>query len=186
MTGSGKTVLAKYYLAGDPNVIIFDTKGEFSYSDIVPDVPVFEHLKDLENFQEGKAIYRPCLEELNEDYYEEFFKWIYMRKYTRVLVDELMSFATQTYVPFYLKGILTRGRERHTAAWCCTQRPATIPLVCITEATHFFIFQLNYINDRKRLVDSTGRTEFLEILPPFVFWYYNVKSGTPIKSRLKL
>lgn len=186
MTGSGKTVVAKYYLAGEDNVIILDTKGTFDYSDVLPNIPVFEKLSDLMSFEEGKAIYRPRYEELNKDYYEAFFKWIYFRTNTIVLVDELMSISTQTYCPEYLKAILTRGRERKTSAWCCTQRPATIPIVCFTESTHFFIFRLNNINDRRRLVESVGCLEFADILPKYVFWYYNIEMDEPIKSTLKL
>lgn len=186
MTGSGKTVVAKYYLAGEDNVIIFDTKGEFDYSDILPNIPVFETLSELMKFEEGKAIYRPRFEELNKEYYEAFFKWIYFRKNTIVLVDELMSFTTQTYIPEYLKAILTRGRERRTSAWCCTQRPATIPIVCISEATHYFIFRLNVFSDRERLKNSIGCEEFMQVLPQYVYWYYNIGMDKPIKSKLIL
>lgn len=186
MTGSGKTVVAKYYLAGETNVIILDTKGTFDYSDVLPNIPVFDKLADLIKFEDGKAIYRPRYEELNKEFYEAFFKWIYFRQNTIVLVDELMSISTQTYCPEYLKAIWTRGRERHTSVWACTQRPATIPVVAFTESSHFFIFRLNNINDRRRLVESIGAEEFLQILPKYVFWYYNIEMDKPIKSKLKL
>lgn len=186
MTGSGKTVLAKYYLAGEENVIIFDTKATFTYEDIIPNIPIFDNLNDLMKFKEGKAIYRPRFQELNNEFYETFFNWIYQRRNTIVLVDELMSFTTQTYLPEGLKAILTRGRERHTSAWCCTQRPATIPIVCMSEATHYFIFRLNVFADRERLKKSIGCEEFMEVLPKFVFWYYNTALDKPIKSKLVL
>jgi hypothetical protein len=135
---------------------------------------------------EGKFIYRPVLDELNKEYYEVFFKWIYFRRNTIVLIDELMSFTTPTYCPEYLKGIYTRGRELNVTAWACTQRPKNIPLICMSEATHFFIFRLNIEDDRKRLVEVAGCKEFMELLPKHVYWYYNINLDYPIKSKLVL
>lgn len=184
-TGTGKTVLAKLYSQSIPNVIVLDTKGTFVWEG-VGEIPVFERLADLMKFQEGKAIYRPIHSEMTKEFYERFFEWIYIRKNTTVLVDELMSFATNTYCPEYLKAILTRGRERNTNAFLCTQRPKTIPLVCISELTHFFVFSLNVEDDRKRIMEVVGAKEFLQIPPKHYFWYYNVEMDRPYMATLKI
>lgn len=186
MTGSGKTVCAKHYLAGQKNVIVYDTKGTFNWGDLIPDIPIFTSLNELMTFGDGKAIYRPDYNELDKEYTEAFFKWIYFRRNCWVLVDELMSFCTERYIPEFLKAILTRGRERNTSTWCSTQRPKTIPLVCISEATHHFIYRLNVKSDRDRIKEVIGAEEFEQILPKYVFWYYNINMDKPVKAKLVL
>jgi hypothetical protein len=186
MTGSGKSVLNKVYLAGYPNVICLDTKGDVEW-DEAGDIPIFDELADLIKFGEGKAIYRPRFEELNTEYYEKFFEWVYYRMNTIVWIDEIMSISDNAhYIPKYAKAILTRGRSRNTAIWGATQRPKTIPLVYMSEASHFFIFRLNLEADRKRVMEIIPHEEINQMIPPFKFWYYNHRLETPIKAQLKL
>lgn len=188
MTGSGKTYLAETYLASYPNVIALDTKGFIDWS-IAGYVPVYERLVDLQNFGEGKAIYRPAPEEMNEDFYNLFFKWVYERQNTICYIDELMSVATASTVPFYLKAILTRGRQRNTSCWALTQRPSGIPLITMSEATHYFIFDLKLEEDRERIRRITG-SDLFEYKPSeygklkgikkdYLFFYYNAKMDDP-------
>ena len=185
-TGSGKTYLTQAYTAAFENVVVYDTKGMFNWGGFVKDVPVFESLKELMEFKQGKCIYRPNINELNKEYYERFFEWIYWRKNCWVNCDELMSFTDTTYIPFYLKAIYTRGRERNTSVWGCTQRPKTIPLVCMSEATHYFIFSLKLLADRKRVQEFIPHDEILEEIQrdSHQFYYYNDKLDKPIKAKL--
>ena len=187
-TGSGKTFLAETYLASYKNVIVLDTKGFFDWS-LVGDVPIFDSLKDLEKFGEGKAIYRPNIFEMTDEYYNKFFEWIYLRQNCIVYIDELMSIATSSQIPFYLKAILTRGRQRMTACWVSTQRPKTVPIICLSEATHFFIFDLQMEDDRNRIASVAG-SELFEYTPTqyarmnkiskdYLFWYYNYRMDNP-------
>lgn len=185
-TQSGKTFCATVYLAGFKNVIVLDTKGLFSFDSIVKDVPLFTQLEDLMKFGEGKAIYRPRFEELNEEYYERFFKWIYERMNTICYVDELMQICKNASdIPEYAKGILTRGMERNTAMWSATQRPKTIPLPFMSEATHFFIFRLQLDVDKKRVQEIIPSEEIMQSIPLHKFWYYNHNLDKPVFAELK-
>ncbi|HEX9253020.1 MAG TPA: hypothetical protein VF870_12305 [Ignavibacteriaceae bacterium] len=192
-SGTGKSKLAEIYTAGMDNVIVLDTKGDFKYSQL-PNVPVFESLEELQTFKEGKAIYRPNIQELNSTYYELFFEWIYFRKNCTCLVDEILDVCPNSFsIPFYAKAILTRGRSRNTQMWGCTQRPKGIPTVFLSEAIHYFVFDLNTKDDRKRIVENTGSTVFennpndKSLGEEYFFYYYNVKHmEIPIKARLKL
>jgi len=184
MTGSGKTFCNKVYLAGYPNVIVLDTKGTFNWEQ-VEDCPVVEKIKDLENYQGGKIIYRPCFEELDKEYYEAFFKWCYDIKNVIVYVDEIMSISDNaSYIPKFAKAILTRGRERNTALWGATQRPKTIPLVYMSEATHFFIFKLNLEADRKRVMEIIPHNEIMQDISKREFWYFNTEMNKPRLAKL--
>jgi hypothetical protein len=186
MNGSGKTYLTQVYAAGMDNVIVLDTKGTFKW-DLIPDAPIFTHLKDLMQFGIGKAVYRPCWQELNAEYYNAFFKWCYLRKNTRVIVDEAMQVCPgPNVIPEYYKAILTRGRELKVTVWSCTQRPKTIPTVIMSEAYHFFIFMLNMKADRERINEVIGQEEIINFVPDqYDFWYYNIKMKRPQLARLK-
>jgi hypothetical protein len=184
MTGSGKTFTLENYLVGERNVIVHDTKGTFSWKGLSEDI-IIDNLNDLQYFKEGKAIYRPRFEELEKEYYEEFYKWIYFRQNCIVYQDEIMSVSdNSTYVPMYAKAILTRGRERKTSMWGATQRPKTIPLVYMSEATHFFIFKLQLDADRKRVQEIIPHDEILVDIPKRQFWYFNTEMDKPVLARL--
>lgn len=184
-TQSGKTYCARAYLAGFKNVIVLDIKGLFDFKGFVDDVPIYDRLDDLLSFGEGKAIYRPRFEELTPDYYNRFFQWIYNRKNTIVYVDELMGVCENASdVPPYAKAILTRGMERNTAMWASTQRPKTIPLVFMSEATHFFIFRLQLDVDKKRVQEIIPADEIMQDIPLHKFWYYNHNLDKPIYAEL--
>lgn len=181
MTGSGKTYLAQVYLMNTPHdVFVLDTKGTFNW-DLVPDdkkqvITTFDEFDNL-NTNVSKYIYRPIWEELDEYYYNEFFKFCMQRKNCIILIDEGMqvSKSASSIIEWY-KGALTRGRELNVSVWTLTQRPANIPIVVFSESTHYFIFKLNNIMDRKRLSDYTGYTEFL--IPPDIkhsFLYFNTQ-----------
>ena len=189
-TGCGKSELAQIYLSGKENVICLDTKGTENWLRI-PDVAIFERLEDLMNFGIGKAIYRPRWEELNAEYYNSFFEWIYKRGNTDVWVDEITSICPNANtIPDFYKGCLTRGRTLGISIWSLTQRPKDIPLVVMSEAKHFYIFDLNMESDRKRIMEIVSAPE-LKLLPskvfePFAFWYYNFSMDIPVIGKINI
>lgn len=183
-TGSGKTFLARNYLAGYENVVVLDTKGTLTWEE-AEEVTVVTHLADISRAETGKIIYRPVWEELAEEFYNAFFRWCYERGNTIVWVDEVMSVCPNAHrIPEFYKAILTRGRELNVAAWSITQRPANIPLVIMSESTHFFVFDLNLEEDRKRLTEITGMIELSKKPGKYNFWYARIDADRPIKARL--
>jgi hypothetical protein len=190
MTGSGKTFLAKAYLSGYDNVIVLDTKEDFSFEPFLKDdqYTYYYTLSELQEHKQGIAIYRPIVEEMNEDSYDDFFKWVYRRKNTIVYVDEVVDVARSSLtVPFYAKAIIQKGRSRNTAMWASTQRPKNIPIIFMSEATHYFIFALKMSGDRERLYEVIQDRKILEPLKKekHEFWYYTDTMETPRKAVLK-
>lgn len=191
-TGSGKSFLKQAYLSGYKNVISLDLKGKLTYKPFLDDVPVIDNLEDLMKVGEGKYIYRPRFQEIEDtSYIERFFEWIYNRQNTIVDIDEIMALTEMSgsnYIPRYAKAILTRGRERNTALWGATQRPKTIPLVYMSEATHFFVFSLKLEADRKRIQEIIPYPEIMEEIQKHThqFWYYNDRMDKPIKASMKV
>lgn len=186
-TGSGKTYLTRKYLAGYKHVVVLDTKGKIEW----PEIPEEEKtlvtkLSELEKAQTPKIIYRPNWSELDFAYYDAFFQWVYARQNTIVWVDEVMSICPNPLkIPSYYKACLTRGRELGIGVWSLTQRPAGIPLVVMSEATHFFVFELNMKEDRKRLTEITGMVQFMQKPKKYHFWYYNSEMDNPVLAVLK-
>lgn len=187
MTGSGKTFLSKVYLAGnDKQVFALDSKGTFEWEQIPEKlITLITHLSELPAAaQKYKyVVYRPVSEELDFEFYNAFFKFCYDLRNCTVYVDEAAQICpSPTKIPDGYKSILTRGRELNVNVWSATQRPANLPILIYSEASHWFIFKLNAVQDRKKLVEFSGYEEFNDILPEHVFNYFNAVTGKPPKK----
>jgi energy-coupling factor transporter ATP-binding protein EcfA2 len=204
MTGSGKSQLAEIYLAGEnfPHVVMLDTKGQvyerrkkrqpiWRGLEEKEDFTVVEHLKDLGTVETDKIVYAPHFQEQDLDHYNSLLKWIYQRENTTLWVDEMMEVSPSAHkYPEYIKALYTRGRSKDVGVWACAQRTLDIPAIILANTTHFFVFDLNQPQDRKKMADSTGVPEF-QIKPSTVggkysFWYFNYKMDKPQIAKLQL
>lgn len=199
MTGSGKSVLAEIYLAGfQTSVVKLDTKGEAYerrkkgqelWRGLVEgkDFTVVEYLKDLEQVETLKVIYAPHFTEQDQEHYDALLKWVYLRENTTLWIDELMEVApSANRFPPYLKGVYTRGRSKEVSVWSCSQRSLEIPGSVIGNTTHFFVFNMNQPQDRKKLADATGIMEFYEQPGQYNFWYFRLGDTHATLGTLKL
>ena len=195
MTGSGKSYFCENYLRGETYVIKLDTKREFeerkrqgvtAWSGLVEgeDFSIVEHLDDIYSVETDKIIYAPVFDELEEAYYNEFFRFCFERENTIVWVDELMSITSAQKIPAQLKRITTQGRSKNVGLWTCTQRPSGVPQIVPANSTHVVGYNVRLKADRQRLVDITGCPEFYEPLPKYVFWYYKVGMTHAVKMKL--
>lgn len=200
-TGTGKTWLARKYLTGYKNVVCLDTKGTTIWPELPgtkwndstkqlidggKEISLIRRLDQIESVDTPKLIYRPDPQEMTEEYYDAFFKWVYYRRHTVVWIDELLSIGTPYKMPFHYKACLTRGRELNVGVWSLTQRPSGIPTLAMSEATHFIVFDLNMPQDRHKIAEITGMTEFLEKpsteYGKYSFWYHNVEHDSAIPA----
>jgi len=178
MTQSGKTTAAMEYLKNEETQIyVLDTKGKFNWK--VNNTHELIVINDFDKFSKHnktkrKVVYRPVWEQLNIDYYNAFFEFCMKRQKCIILVDEAMQVCpSANKIPEWYKGALTRGMELNVGVWSLSQRPSKIPSEIISEATHYFIFRLNKIEDRERISDYTGYDEFFKIPEKYHFWYFN-------------
>jgi DNA helicase HerA-like ATPase len=198
MTGSGKSVLAEVYLAGFQNVVKLDTKGEVYerrkkgeevWRGLVEgkDFTVVEHLADLSEVKTPKIIYAPHFTEQTLEHYDALLKWVYDRENTTIWVDELMEVCPSAMkYPPYIKAIMTRGRSKNVSMWALAQRTIDIPTIVLANTTHFFVFNLNQPQDRKKLADSTGVMEFYYQPGKYKFWYFKLGQTHAVRGQLKL
>jgi DNA helicase HerA-like ATPase len=182
-TGSGKSFLAMKYLQyPQKHTIALDVKGDMKGFDEDEIITSINELHDID-FKQAKTplkiLYRPSIYEMDEEHYEEFFKFIYNLKNCTVFVDEVTAVCPSPLkMLFWYKSILSRGRSRNTNVFSLSQRPKDIPQYILSESTHYFIFHLNTLNDRKRIFDNTGLREFLNNpLQQYHFYYYNNITG---------
>lgn len=184
-TGSGKSFALATVAAMFANVGILDTKGMFNWEKEVPgvgEIPVIKRFDKLKHVGMGKFIYRPVDAENTPDYHEGFLRWIYNRTNTIAAIDEVMQITYRNEAPPALHDILQRGRQKNVGCFMATQRPTWIPMGCISESDHFFIFELTYGPDRKKMAEFAG-DEVLELPPaeyPHGFWYYGTKLRRPV------
>lgn len=188
-TGSGKTYLARKYLAWFPaRVVALDTKGTLQWTEVPQqDLQLVRTLEQLKRARARRVIYRPNWDEMTPEGYDEFFWWCYAHGGPLVVwVDEAMSVCPSPFqMPEYYRAILTRGRELGVSAWSLTQRPTGIPQVILSESTHFFVFDLRLKQDREKLVFVTGAEELYELPGKYRFWYYHVEDDRAILAQLR-
>jgi len=184
-TGSGKTFMVKKYLENSKlPVYVLDIKKTLKWVKGT-DVLYTEKLSEALASKRRKIIYQPRWEEMEEEYYDEFFKNVYEKGDRTLWIDELMGVGTAVRFPKYYKACLTRGRELGISVWSCTQRPATIPIISMSEATHFFIFNLSMKKDRERIVEIAGHSNFLKTPGKYIFWYFDaMKEAAPVRAKL--
>ena len=96
-----------------------------------------------------------------------------------------MGLATSYKMPRALLRCYTQGRSKNVGLWACSQRPAGIPAIILANSDYYFIFNMNNINDRKRIYDMTGMKEMLELPKGHNFWYYKVGNDKAVKAVLK-
>lgn len=195
MTGTGKSYLAEKYLSKYPRVWMLDTKGDTSrklkdglnpWPEVDPKkLTIIKSIVSLAEVRTPYLIYEPNMNELEEYFYNEFFKAAYFLENVTVWVDEAMNVSPSPYsLPDYYKGILTRGRSRNVSVWSLSQRPKGIASIIISQCTHFFVFNLQLPQDRKTITEITGVPEFLTKPGGHDFWYWRDGWDEAVKARL--
>lgn len=185
-TGSGKTFLCKRYLENlRKPVYVLDLKKTLDWGRASKDRVYLTRLSQFRKTGKRKVVYQPDWEEIDAISIDNFFKWCYKKGDCVVWVDELMGIGNAHKFPPWYKACLTRGRELGISVWSCTQRPAMIPIISISEASHLFVFDLNMKGDRQRIMEVAGHPAFMERPGKYNFWYFDTrKTAEPVRAKL--
>jgi hypothetical protein len=165
MTGSGKSVLARYLLGSRQQdlVLIYDAKDEIFW----PGYYRYTKLSRLIGDNPRRAIYAPNIHELDDsEKHDQFFKWAFLRQKknrkkkltvnTIVYVDEAYAVTDGQQLPFYYKAGLTRGRSIGLEIWSATQRPKDIPQFLMSESEQKYLFFHMMPQDKDKLSKMVG------------------------------
>lgn len=153
-TGSGKSFLAKRLLCetDHTSVFIIDPKDEI----FVKDSLRVSNPSKLPGTYEGVLIYAPEPKYDNLDSYDTALRYVYERGHTLLFIDELYALGFNGIYPETLRALYTRGRSRGISVFGCSQRPAWVPLFCISECEHVYCFELRLADDRRRIAGLIG------------------------------
>lgn len=176
-TGSGKTTLAKSLLTARDYVISIDTKRENKWRDFSVTSSIDRLFK---SDQPGKYIFRPDFGIRGVIQIAEVCDRAYREGNWHIHFDELYQCTirpgtSQGYPPSLVR-LWTAGRSKGITAWGCTQRPRFIPIFCMSESTHYFIFELGNRNDLKHVAQMSGIDALAKPVEDHDFLYYNRKT----------
>lgn len=190
-TGSGKSVMMQELIRAAPvaPVFVMDSKADEGFLDlnrfdeslIVFDAGLEAFAKYLRQPARKIADYviiRPPLDEVTDpDILDEYIMLIHVRfnHPCIIVVDELYMLHKNGRAGPGLSGALTRGRSKGHSLYGATQRPSWISRFCISEMSHYYIFRLMEIDDRKRF--SHIGYDKNKMLDRYHYFMYNSKTG---------
>ena len=193
-TGSGKSVLLQRLIQESEiaPVFILDSKGDDGFLNLnqpgetseIFDGGIFEFKKFIMQPVRRLPTYiiiRPPLEEImNHLILDDYLVEIYtkFKGQCLMIVDELYMIHKSGRCGNGLTAFLTRGRSQGKSLLGATQRPSWISGFCLSECTHYYVFRLIDINDRKRLTHIGYEKD--KMLDRFHFYEYNAKDGRGI------
>lgn len=161
-TGSGKTVYGNSVLIPQYSRVIFhDFKLE--NADLLSAGFVLARTTDemmaLMVGNSYKILYQPLMydEDGNLADFNRVCEIIYKNGNCTLFVDEANYFATSSSIEPYHRELLTRGRSRGCGVVNLSQRPVGVHNLCISEAQHLIIFNLNLENDILKLKAALPR-----------------------------
>lgn len=166
MTGSGKTVLARWLLRGVNRLIVVDPKHEY----VAEGTPEYKYAFKLRPWwSEYRLVWRP--NRTDDEKLSDLLRKAYKQGGVYIYADELTSLAefypTSTTT---LKDFIRTGREREVSVLSSFQRPRFVPRYFISESRHRFVFTLEDLPDRKRAAEFMG-PEVLDTIEFYNFYY---------------
>lgn len=176
-TGSGKThamltLLAPY--VGHTQIQILDTKADDSIAQM--NAPFVHHLDEVTEYAFPEypiVVYQPSGEELADlEYLDAWCQWVYERRHTVAVIDELTQLGNSTRPRMGFLNMLTRGRTRKVTCFMGTQRPVGIPKIVYTESQHFYKFYLADLKDRQRVAEFTHPAMIRQTVGKHGFHYF--------------
>lgn len=192
-TGSGKTYLTERLLEclpPDEMVIIIDSKhgwnvkrSWFSKGNkpvLLNQHPIYKRGLALNSLEPGKYVYRPSYPEMLDPMITKLFLWALKRGKITLDIDELGDFSRGPNVHQALGKVIRQGRQKKVRMLIGSQRPASIPLIALTESTKFAVFHLQSLEDRKRMAQWVNPIMINEV-DGHDFYFYDVK-----KKEIKL
>lgn len=183
-TGTGKSVLAKQLIPGNANrIAIIDPKRTFSY-----DLPIFTSAREIYRRKPKRFIYRPkpsLLGNLLE--MDDVYRYVYNLKDCFLYTDDIVGVLTNTKYPHFLQVCYQMGRELNIACLASFQRPYSVPLFLMSEASKFYAFRTVLANDIKRVNEFVPSYTPLNLPDKHTFFYYDTyKSKEPRQVKIIL
>lgn len=171
-TGSGKTTCGAYLLAYSGwkhrPTFILNWKGDvllnkfpakpMSLTDRIPEEPGFYMIHLLPD---------------DDDDLAAFFYRCWMHENVIIYVDEATNVPRYGAAGKWFRACLTQGRSKNIQMIICSQRPVDLDKYVFSEANYFFVYNLNWVEDRKKLLGYIDGSP-INRLDRFYFRWYDV------------
>ncbi len=172
-TGTGKTTLARSLLYQCARTVVLDPKHMFTPP---PGVKIVsEYTKRL-----AHQVIRVEPDGWESERWRQAIYQVWQRGNTVLYVDECTLISPARTILPELGRVIRTGRERGLGVWIASQRPKDIPSVVFTESEHFFVFRLQWEEDRKKVASFThdALQSMLPRLKGHDFAYVGIESDT--------
>lgn len=187
-TGSGKSFLLRKLSAAQPYVIVLDPKHQWTWGQERPAYGpgiITNRLDLVMRWDEpAPVVYRPPYDEQRAGC-PEFFMWLFERRNTICVVDEVISITPPVNIPREFAICIQQGRSRNVGLWMATQRPSRIPIPILSESEHHCVFRLRHPKDLRRMAEYTDPIVEDEPATGHDFWYYNDRDQTLVLLNAK-
>lgn len=167
--GSGKSVLARHLVADCPRLLVWNTLGEKGHNSLGE---VYRDKQDLFNaiqaFQDdaGRVSCQFVADIRADDPAEnqKTFEWFLLLarrvgEYSEgvtILVDEVDMYCSPHSVPMGLDWLCRYGRHAGVSMVCCSRRPAEMPRILTSQASHLYVFRTSEPTDVAHIRAATG------------------------------
>lgn len=159
-TQSGKTTLARTLIGGYSSLVVIDPKRRVTPEQLGGRAVVIEADPGLFGQtwpqRARRVIYRP---DPNSDRAADVglvIRRVLRYGRTALVVDEAMELCTQGWIQPDYKVAITQGAELLVPVYSLTQRPIGVHNILLTEAEHFFVFDLPGSSDRRKMAEFVG------------------------------
>lgn len=176
-TGTGKTQAGVWQLStknyNSFPWVIYDTKGDALLQQIAR-LPGAKNIRFSDNIgKHGLYFLHPLPHEMKSDANEAFLWRLWKRGNVGVFIDEGYMFDKYSDA---LIALYTQGRSKHIPMITLSQKPRYLTQFTFSEADFFQVFQLNDINDRKRISEFTSidLDQMGQRLPEYHSLWYDV------------
>lgn len=167
-TGSGKSTLAdKLIRQTGYRTAVIDPKHGWDFPGYLP-VDRYDPSPDIR-----RQVFRP--NDTAADGWADTVRFMNAawndRQPVLIYVDELSLVTTPRIAPPIMLKFARQGRSHNKGLWTGTQRPVDIPGSFLTEAEHWFIFDLRNASDRKKVAGFLGDAVSDRPKGRYSFWY---------------
>lgn len=177
-TGSGKTTLARELCKGLNRLVVLDSKATLTDWGLDD----WGDKRYRRKFAKRGGRLR-ALAPIHEDpleYWIEVLSWIWEQGNITCYIDELFAVVPpRSNPPHILNSLYTRGREFGIGMWASTQRPASVPLMTISESEFYLMFRLSLGDDRKRMAEFMTDAVLEPIKDVHGFYFMRAQDDAP-------
>lgn len=193
-TGSGKSELARRLVRDRRFAVVLGTKpvdstlegfkrdgfrriGRWPPASNINQVLLWPRIRTVEDLDRQRDVMRHALES------------IFVEGAWTVYVDELPYFVGRLQLSDMLELYWLQGRSLSVSLVVATQRPANVPLLAFSQATHIFLARTTDDRDLARLreiggvEDRAGLAATVRRLPRFGFVHVNARTGRYVVVR---